>query len=109
MTQNFRSIEFMPEIFIQSCKYILFINSVMSVIKHTDWGLFILMGTRWNTTNIRLAEVKFLILFKLNYIWHRRGQQFESAYTYQNLKRYIIRVLSENSSLKPFFNGYKTV
>ena len=46
MTQNFRSIEFMPEIFIQSCKYILLINSVMSVIKHTDWGLFILMGTR---------------------------------------------------------------
>ena len=27
----------------------------------------------------------------------------ESAYTYQYSKRYVIRVLSENSSLKPFF------
>ena len=26
-----------------------------------------------------------------------------SAYTYQNSKQYVIRVLSENSSLKPFF------
>ena len=72
-----------------------------------------------------ISQLMFMMLLKVgsiiqkerisiiaNLIWnklfralrcHRRGQQFESAYTYQYSKRYVIRVLSENSSLKPFF------